>query len=101
MASYRFTTQARADLQALSEYLTEQAGPDRAERVLREIFDAAAKLAEMPGMGHRREDLTERPVLFWSVHGYLLIYRPETFPLEFIHVVSGFREVEATLARGK
>jgi len=61
---------------------------------VRGIFDDATKLAEMPGMGHRREDLTERPVLFWSVHSYLLIYQPETSPLEFVHAVRGWRDVE-------
>jgi hypothetical protein len=31
------------------------------------------------------------------VHSFLLIYRPETIPLEFVHVVSGRRDVEALL----
>jgi hypothetical protein len=27
-----------------------------------------------PGMGHRREDLTPCPILFWPVGAYLIIY---------------------------
>jgi 4-amino-4-deoxy-L-arabinose transferase-like glycosyltransferase len=29
----------------------------------------------MPGIGHRREDLTDYPVLFWTVGAYLIFYR--------------------------
>jgi len=28
----------------------------------------------MPGIGHRREDLTAYPVLFWTAGAYLIIY---------------------------
>ena len=29
----------------------------------------------MPGIGHRRDDLTDYPVLFWPVGTYLIICR--------------------------
>jgi hypothetical protein len=32
------------------------------------IHDAIEKLAENPGIGHAREDLTDRAVKFWSVY---------------------------------
>jgi hypothetical protein len=35
-------------------------------------------------MGYRREDLTSRPVLFWPVGGYLVIYRAERHPIEIV-----------------
>jgi len=34
-------------------------------------------LGRTPGMGHRREDLTPYPVLFWPVGACLIIYRSE------------------------
>ena len=33
-------------------------------------------------MGHRREDLTSFPVLFWPVGAYLIIYRAEGHPIK-------------------
>lgn len=48
-------------------------------------------------MGHRREDLTLRAVLFWPVHSFLIVYRPDTRPLEIVRVVSGWRDVSRLL----
>ena len=39
-------------------------------------------VAERPGIGHTRADLAREPVRFWPVYSYLIIYRPETNPLE-------------------
>ena len=51
----------------------------------------------MPEMGHRREDLTSRPVRFWSIDRYMVIYKPEPLPIEIVRVVSGRRDLPALL----
>ena len=33
------------------------------------------ELAQTPGMGHRRVDLTSFAILFWPVGAYLILYR--------------------------
>lgn len=76
------------------DHIARESGPTRAESVLDDIVAAAAKLAAFPGMGHARDDLTDEPLRFWPVRGFLLVYRPETQPLEIIHIVSGQRDVE-------
>jgi len=49
-------------------------------------------------MGHRREDLTDRPLRFFTVMGrYTLIYRGEESPIEFIHVVGPGRDIASLL----
>ena len=40
----------------------------------------------MPGIGHSREDLTDKPVKFSTVFLYLLIYDPASDPLEIMAV---------------
>lgn len=55
------------------------------------------RLAEMPGIGHAREDLADEPLRFFNMKGYLIIYRPGTPPLQIIHVVHGARDVGAVL----
>jgi antitoxin ParD1/3/4/toxin ParE1/3/4 len=50
-------------------------------------------------MGHRREDLTGFPVLFWPVGAYLVIYRAESRPIEIVAVTQGSRDIPAFLRR--
>ena len=42
-------------------------------------------------MGHRRDDLTGRPVFFWPVRDYLIAYAPNKQPLWVIAVMHGAR----------
>ena len=72
-----------------------ESGPTRAEGLRRAFLDVASRLSHMPGMGHTRTDLTDRPVLFWSVHDLLVAYRPDTRPIEIVRVLHGARGPEA------
>ena len=50
--------------------------------MLLEFRDAFRVLGRAPGIGHRREDLAEdRPILFWPMRDYLILYTPRTKPL--------------------
>ena len=53
----------------------------------------------MPGLGHRRQDLTDRPLKFWSVYSYLIVYDPTNSPLTVIAVLHSARDV-AHLLKG-
>ncbi len=86
------------DLDEILSYALEQSGPQRAQHVSDRLYDALQKLAENPGLGHKREDITSMPVLFWAVWSYLVIYSPETKPLQIVRVLHGARDVEAILA---
>ena len=55
--------------------------------------DLTSLLSENPGVGHVREDLTDKPVNFWVVHSYLIVFRPETRPLQIVRVLSGYRDI--------
>ncbi len=54
-------------------------------------------LARMPGLGHRRKDLTRRPVLFFPLYSYLIVYQPEVDPIRIMAVVHGRRNVKRVL----
>jgi plasmid stabilization system protein ParE len=58
------TQEAIGDLQEIWEFISEDSF-DAADRVLEDFYAAFSQLAEMPGMGHIREDLTKQNVLFW------------------------------------
>jgi plasmid stabilization system protein ParE len=72
---------------------------EAADRWIEKLFDAFEALGRMPGMGHRREDLTPHQVLFWPVGAYLIIYRGERRPVEIVAVTQASRDIPAFLRR--
>lgn len=55
------------------------------------------KLAGMPEMGHVREDLAQASLRFWPVYSYLIVYLPESRPLQILRVLHGARDVRSLL----
>ena len=91
---FALTPQARADLVNIWNYIAED-NPEQADRVLERLFDAFARLAQTPGMGHHREDLADARHRFWAVYSYVIAYRDQIKPLEIIAIVHGARQLEA------
>jgi antitoxin ParD1/3/4/toxin ParE1/3/4 len=96
MSQYVLTHEAERDLCAIEAYVSQQS-PDATGRVLTELREAMLRLANMPGIGHLRQDLADEPLRFWTVYSYLIVYRPETEPLQIIRVLHGARDVRAIL----
>jgi plasmid stabilization system protein ParE len=97
-ARFAFTEAAETQLLEILDYLADESEAP-ALRVRNAIYDAVDKLADNPGIGHTREDLTDRPLKFWSVYSYLFVYDPYTRPLTIIAIVHGARDVENLLKR--
>jgi plasmid stabilization system protein ParE len=74
-----------------------------ADRVTAEIEEALVNLLSLPGLGHRRPDLTSRPLRFILVREYLIAYAPDEDPLWVIAVIHGRRNprVIAAILRGR
>lgn len=66
MSDFRLSPQAFRDIDEIWEFIAED-NLDAADRIRDEIFAACEKLAEMPGMGHLRDDLADEPLRFWRV----------------------------------
>ena len=98
MSGYAFHPDAFADLDEIWEYIAAD-NIDAADRWIGKLFDAFEALGQTPGMGHRREDLTRYPVLFWPVGAYLIIYRAERRPIEIVAVTQGSRDIPSFLNR--
>lgn len=62
-------------------------------------FDAFDALAANPGIGHKREDLSALPVLFWPVGAYLVLYRAQDEFIEIVAVTQGARDVPSFLSQ--
>lgn len=50
-----------------------------------------------PHLGHLRTDLADEHVRVWTVHTYLVIYRPDTVPLQIVGVLHGYRDLTAIM----
>ncbi len=98
MSGYVLGREAEQDLNETWDYIAEDS-VDAANRLIARLFDAFEALARNPGMGHKREDLTNFPVLFWPVGDYLVIYRAEKNPMQIVAVVHGKRDIPTFLRR--
>lgn len=96
MSRYQLTPEARSQVDEIADFVAEES-VDAALRVLDALEEAFRRLAEMPEIGHLREDLTERPVKFWSVFSYLIVYDPASRPLTVLAVLHGARNVSKLL----
>lgn len=94
MSGFVLTPQARDDLEEIWSYIARDS-PEAADRVMERMRAAMRRLAGMPGMGHLREDLADEMLRAWPLYAYLIVYRPETDPLQVIRVVSGYRDLSA------
>ena len=54
-------------------------------------------LARTPGMGHVREDLASTSLRFWPIYSYLIIYSPESKPLQIVRILHSARDVRRIL----
>jgi plasmid stabilization system protein ParE len=94
---YRLAPQAAEDLQAIWEYIAAD-DLDAADRMIDQFFTAFKHLASLPAMGHKRQDLAgNRPLLFWPVGDYLIIYRATRAPIEIVAVAHGARDIPRIL----
>ena len=91
MSGYAFHPDAFADLDEIWEYIAED-NIDAADRVLADIRAVLRTLAASPQIGHRRPDLTARPLRFHVARDeYLIAYAPAETPLSVLAVFHGRR----------
>jgi plasmid stabilization system protein ParE len=82
--------EAARELTRLWEALADR-DPAAAGRVRAEILEAIRAAVPHPHLGHRRPDLTSRPLRFLVVRDYLIASAPDTRPLVVLAVLHGRR----------
>lgn len=95
---YVLSEDAELDLDEIWEYIA-QNNLDAADRWIARLFEAFEVLANNPGIGHKRADLTAYPVLFWPIGAYLIIYRATSTLMEIVAETQGSRDIPAFLHR--
>lgn len=96
MKRYILTARAKQDVNDIWDYIADD-NIEAADRVLDALENAMYKLAKNPGIGHWREDLTDKRHRFFLVYSYLIVYRLETKPLQIIRVLQAARDGQSIL----
>lgn len=93
-ASYLLTPSATRDLDDILSYVLENSGPERAMHVHAKLHAGFVKIGAHPKLhGHIREDLADESLRVHVVFSYLIIYRPDTKPVQVVRVIHGARDL--------
>jgi plasmid stabilization system protein ParE len=71
VAAFLLSAPAASDLREIHAYIAAD-DPAAARRVLHELRDAMHRLAELPGLGHVRDDVVDETLRVWTVYPYLV-----------------------------
>jgi plasmid stabilization system protein ParE len=84
MKPFKLSPEAAQDIREIWAYVAADS-VRAARRVRLLIFNACQRVADNPGIGHSREDLTDKPVLFWPASSYLIFAPPESLSKSFAY----------------
>jgi antitoxin ParD1/3/4/toxin ParE1/3/4 len=90
---YVLSPEAAYDLVSIWRYISRESSTETADRVEATIREKITFLAKVPGAGHWRRDLTDAEVKFFPVYSYLIVYRPDTRPLQIVSILHGRRDI--------
>ncbi len=96
MKPFVLTKRAKQDVDEIWDYIAIDNG-EAADRVMQALEEGMLRLAKNHGTGHWREELTDKRHRFLLVHSYLIIYRPNTKPLQIVRVLHASRDVQGIL----
>jgi plasmid stabilization system protein ParE len=99
VSRYRLTPEAENDLFEIWLYIARDSVRS-ADRLEAAIYDAFIRLAKSPLQGHIRQDLTRLELRFWTLpryRNYMIVYDPNTQPLQIIRIINGARNAPLLL----
>ena len=99
MRDFQLSPLASKDFFALLANLEEHRGETFAREMTQELIAAFRMLAENPGLGHLRPDLTTNFYYFFPVEPFLIIYERRVDPLPVIRILHASRDIKKVLRR--
>ena len=102
MTGYELPKKVFIHLDEIRGHIAED-NPNAADRVITEIFDGIRALAASPPQGHRRPNITSRPLRSKLAREYIIVNAPEKKPLWVVAVFHARRSprVMAAILRGR
>lgn len=96
MKDYFLSAIADQDINDIILYVANE-NPQAASKLLNDLYETMSMIATHPMMGHKREDLTDKPVRFWAFKNHYLIVYKDLSPIEIVRVLSGYRNLSILL----
>lgn len=94
--SYSVAPLALDDLDEIHAYIEDVEDAAAADELIDDLYNAFERIGANPGLGHRRPDLTDFDVYFWTaLKWYAVIYR-KSDPIEIVRVLP-WRRMEPVL----
>jgi plasmid stabilization system protein ParE len=97
MSVYHLTLAAEQDLNRIVDHIADESSIEAALKVESAFRSEFFKLAELPGIGHYREELLDRHYRFTSLYSYVIVYRWEASPIEIVAILHGARDLNVLL----
>jgi plasmid stabilization system protein ParE len=94
---YKLSGKALLDVAEIVSYLHREVNPAAATRTENRLFSVFRLLARLQAVGHRRTDLTKKPVLFHAAHPYIIVLRRTGPTTQILRVVHGSRDLKSLL----
>lgn len=89
----RLTPPARADLRALRDWLTREAGAMRARRFVERLLQHCHDVAGMPMAGRLRREFGG-DVRSTVVPPYVILYEPRPYGMRVLRIIHGHRDID-------
>ena len=96
MKSYFLSLIAEQDIDEIVSYIAKE-NIRAAINLLDSLYETMDMLALNPMLGHKREDLSDKPVRFWPFKRHYLIIYKDCSPIEIVRVLSGYRDISNLL----
>ncbi len=98
MKKFRVSVAADADLRAIAEYTLEQWGAERRDAYITKMFDAFARLADMPDIAAKLNHIREGYRRF-PLQSHVIYFRSSsTHTIEIVRVLHKRMDAEAHLS---
>ena len=99
MNQYFLSNEAESDIDDIISYIANK-NPASALKFLDSLYAAMSMLADNSMIGHKRDDITNFPIRFWTFKWHYVIIYKDVEPIEIVRVLSGYRDI-ATLVNIK
>lgn len=94
--NYLLTEEAKNDLIEIGDYISLD-NPTAAINMMIKFKEIFENLVLTPKLGHKRKDLTNKNVRFWSLKNYLIIYQINEDTIIILRILSGYRDIATLL----
>lgn len=91
-AKFSLTESAVQDIEEIADYLAQQSNFDRAEQFVQKFNEQFSRIAQFPGLGRQRNEISPG-IRSLPIDTYLLLYIATGANVEILRVVSGFRDL--------